>query len=111
MLPCLSSNTASQISILDIAYLRPSKCICLLTQKTCGLTAAKDIPVLVTEEMRNFILHQIKGKVQQWKHRGKKFKTEEKFCNGVLGTRYLGPFLLHIINRIIDHDQCNKGNF
>lgn len=68
MLPCLSSNTASQISALDIAYLRPFKCICLLTQKTRGLTAAKDISVFVIEEMRNFLLHQVKGKVQQWKH-------------------------------------------
>ena len=54
ILPCLSSNAASQISILDLAHLRPSKCICLLTQKTHGLTAAKDIPVFVSEEVRKF---------------------------------------------------------
>ena len=54
-LPRLSSNTASQISILDLAHFRPSKCICLLTQKTHGLTTTKkDIPVLVSEEMRKF---------------------------------------------------------
>lgn len=61
MLPCLSSNTASQTSVLDIAYLRPFKCICLLTQKTCGLTAAKDIPVFVTEEMRTFYVASDQG--------------------------------------------------
>lgn len=53
------------------------------------------------------MMQQIKGKVQQWKHRGKVLKTEENVRNGVWGARYLDSFLLYTIN---DHDQCNKGN-
>lgn len=66
---CLSSNTASPISVLDIAPLRPLKCTRLLTQRTHRLIAAKDIPVIVIEEMReNFVLHHVESKAQQWLH-------------------------------------------
>lgn len=84
MLPCLRSNTASQISILDIAYLRPFKCICLLAQKTCGLTAAKDIPVFVTEEMRTLSVASGQGQGSAVEALRKILKQKE-MCAAVVG--------------------------
>lgn len=70
--------------------------------------AAKDIPVFVTEEMRKLYVASDQGQGSAVEALRKNFKTEENFCSGVWGTRYLDSFLLHMIN---NHDQCNKGNF
>lgn len=69
-----------------------------LAQKTCGLTAAKDIPVFVTEEMRKLYDATDQGQGSAVEAQRKSFKNRRKCSQRCLGCQISG-FLSPIYNK------------